>query len=75
MSKIVKFIGQLHNVKISRPGQGRIELDFGRDAFEEIIEIQRFFKDNNIEVAVILTPLEPHIIIPEGKSISDFESS
>ena len=54
---IVKFFGQLHSVKSNRSGGGRLEMDFGRDALEAVIQLHRFFAENNIEVAVALVPV------------------
>jgi hypothetical protein len=52
----VSFLGELYDVRMKRNGGGRLTIDFGGDAFEEILRVQRFFKDNNISVAMALEP-------------------
>lgn len=54
--KTVSFCGILYKVEMKRDGGGRLTLDFGRDAFDEIVRVQRYFVDNNVSVAIALEP-------------------
>jgi hypothetical protein len=56
MKSQVVFCGTLYDVRAKRDGGGRVQLDFGRDAFEEVIEMMRFFKENAVSVAICLAP-------------------
>ena len=78
MAKVVNFVGQLYKVECKRDGGGRLTIDFGRDAFEEILKVQRFFVDANFSVAMALAPLdqriqEAHQEEPHTEAPSDLE--
>jgi hypothetical protein len=72
--KLVKFTGQLYDIRMKRHGGGRVTIDFGGDAFEEMLEVQRFFKDNNINIAMALVPYqEPNQDQPDQSTQIEIE--
>lgn len=56
MKPQVQFFGTLYDVRIKRDGGGRVQIDFGGDAFSEIKELMTYFKENAISVAICLAP-------------------
>lgn len=51
---VIKFFGTLYDVRAKRDGGGRVQIDFGGDAFEGVIEMMRLLKNNHVSIAVAL---------------------
>lgn len=48
------FVGQLHDVRTKADGGGRMTIDFGRDALDEIMWLQKQASyKNNFQVAFV----------------------
>lgn len=56
MKPEVTFFGVLYDVRMKRDGGGRVQIDFGGDAFEEVVDLMRYFKENAVSVAICLAP-------------------
>lgn len=53
------FVAQVYDVRLKRNG-GRIQLDFGVDAIEQINEIARLAARRDMNFAVVIAVLDPN---------------
>lgn len=53
------FVATLHSFKTNIAGNGRIELDTGRESREIIEKLQMFSWEKNLPVAIALVPIFP----------------
>lgn len=56
------FTGQLYDVRTKKDGGGRIQIDFGADALEEIQKIQKANGKGGINFQVALVPIRPSFL-------------
>lgn len=57
--KKMAFVAQVYDVRLKRNG-GRIQLDFGVDAIEQINEIARLAARRDMNFAVVIAVLDPN---------------
>lgn len=56
------FIGQIYDIRTKRDGGGRIQIDFGADALEEIQFAQKFASTTGCSFQIALVPLRQSMI-------------
>lgn len=61
MSEPVKIIAQLHSVRTTSDGGGKITLEFGYDSLEGVLELQRLNSQGQTSLALAIVPFDNQI--------------
>lgn len=70
MEQVIRFIGQLYDVRTKRDGGGRITIDFGAESLEQIMELQRANAAGDTNLAFAVVPVRGHHVefIPDPET-------